>query len=298
MKEPSPRASRLAMAAGIVALGVVGGGGFLLGQRSAPDRPVPVSPVVTVKDATPAPITSPSGILARADLLALAAEAADATARGDGMPAAVRDAVGKSFAIALPFGCDGPADAGSDAGMRWRYDEAAGALRINVTPVTWSPGDWWTTDGPSDAETIEGFWIPRPWTRSEACPAARASTTPEGAAPVTLAGQTLAIGQAFGADGTRQGRRDGKAYASVLRMALDEVNWSKGLALRLTGRLASGPNGGPATCRQPGGAEQRPVCLILISLEEVAIADPTMDTVLVTWPTGSPRNEGAPRPAR
>ena len=295
MKEPSPRASRLALTAGIVAVGIVGGGGFLLGQRSAQDRPAPVTPIAVAALPSSSPTASPARAFDRGDLLALAAEAADATARGDAMPADVRDAVGKTFAIALPFGCDGPADAGSEAAMRWRYDEAAGALRLNVTPVTWSPGEWWTADVPSDAETIEGFWIPRPWTRSEACPASQAPTTPEGSEPVTLAGQTLAIGQAFGADGTRQGRRDGKAYASVLRMARDEVNGAKGLALRLTGRLASGPNGSAATCRQPGGADQRPVCLILVSLEQVAIADPTSDAVLVTWPTGSLRDDGTPQ---
>ena len=62
------------------------------------------------------------------------------------------------------------------------------------------------------------------------------------------------------------------------------------LALRLTGRIGSGPNGTPATCRQPGGADQRPVCLVLVSLDELAIADPVSGTVLAAWPTGSLRD--------
>jgi hypothetical protein len=280
----------LALTAGLVAVIVIGGGGFMLGQRSTQNRPAPVLPATVVPAPIPSPTQSSSRMLGRADLLALAAEAADATARGDSMPATVRDAVGKPFAISLPFGCEGPAAADSDAPMRWRYDDSAGALRLNITPVTWSPDEWWAGGPPSDAETIEGFWIPRPWTRSETCPASPTPVAPAGSEPVTLPGQTLAIGQVFSADGARHGRRDGKAYSSVLRMGRAQMGGSQGLALRLIGRIGSGPGGTPATCRQPGGADQRPVCLILVSLDELAIADPVSGTVLAAWPTGSLRD--------
>ncbi len=289
MKEPSPRASRLALAAGIVAVAVVGGGGFLLGQRSIADQPTRVAQPLTVAPAPkPTPIASPPEVLGRTELLSLAADAADATARGAAIPASVRDAVGKPFALALPFGCEGSAEADSTAPMRWRYDEAAGALRLHVTPATWSPDEWFTAGTPSQTETIEGFWLPRPWTSSDACPVARSTLAPAGAEPITLAGQTLALGQLFGADGARQGRRDGKAYQSVLKMARAEFDGRRGLSLRLTGRLAGGSTG-VTTCRQPGGADQRPVCLLLISLEEIAIADPMSAKVLTTWRNGSLR---------
>ncbi len=287
MKEPSPRASRLALTAGIVAVMVVGGGGFLLGQRLSQEGPTSVTPVEVVPTPSPSPAVSAPRVLGRADLLALAAEAADAIARGEAMPGSIRDAVGKPFAISLAFGCDGPAAPDSKTAMRWRYDDAAGALRLNVSPVTWSPGEWSAGDAASKIETIEGFWIARPWTRSEACPAPRASTGPTGAEPVTLAGQTVAIGQMFGVGGTRQGRRDGKAYSSVLRMERAALDRSQGLALRLTGRIGSGANGTPATCRQPGGPEQHPVCLIFVVLDELTIADPVTDKALATWPAGS-----------
>ncbi|MHA6724222.1 hypothetical protein [Sphingomonas sp. RS2018] len=284
-----------------MAVAVVGGGGFLLGQRSAIDQQSAVQPVAVGAAPSPSPaadtLAAPgrTEILGRAEMLTLAREAADAAARGDAMPAGVRDAVGKSFAITLPFGCEGPVDADSEAPMHWRYDEAAGALRLNVTPVRWSPDEWFADGSSSKAETIEGFWILRPWTRSEVCPAAPTAIAPSGAEPITLAGQTLAIGQVFGADDARQGRRDSKAYASVLRMARTEFDGSRGLGLRLSGRVVAGPTGSAVACRQPGGADQRPVCLLQVSLEEVAIADPTSDKVLSTWRTGSLRDDDGAR---
>ena len=287
MNEPSPRASRLALTAGVLAIMVVGGGGFLLGQRSSQERQTPETPVAVAPAPSPSPTIGATRVLGRADILALAAEAADATARGDAMPASVRDSVGKPFTLSLPFGCDGPADADSKTAMRWRYDDAAGALRLDVFPITWSPSEWFAGDAASNAETIEGFWIARPWTRSEACPASRTPAVPMGAEPVTLAGQTVAIGQVFGAGGARQGRRDGKAYSSVLRMDRADFDGRQGLALRLSGRLGSGSNDLPVACRQPGGAEQRPVCMVFVVLDELAIADPVTDKALATWPAGS-----------
>ena len=294
MREPSPRASRLALTAGVLAVATVGGGGFLLGQRSSQDRSATISPVLTATAPAPTPSSTASAarVLRRADLLALAAEAADATASGSQVPASIRDAVGKPFAIALPFGCDGPTDVDSAASMGWYYDASAGALRLNVRPVTWSPDEWSSAGAALQAEAIEGFWISRPWTRSEACPSSGAMVAPTSAEPVTLAGQTLAIGQAFGAQSTRQGRRDGKPYTSVLRMARTDFDASRGLALRLTGRISAGPNGSAITCRQSGGADQRPVCLVLVALEDVTIADPVSETILASWPMGSPRAGG------
>ncbi len=295
MKEPSPRASRLALTAALLAVAVVGGGGFLLGARSAADGPATVAaaPAPTSVTPVPAPTEDAPRTLGRADLIALAAAAADASAQGTPVPAAVRDAVGKSFSIALPFGCDGPAPADSEATMRWRYDEAAGALRVHVAPIAWSPGEWWPGDAPADVEAVEGFWIARPWTASEACPRSREAPAADGTQAITLPGQTLAIGQMFGTGGARQGRRDGKPYTAVLRMAPDAVAGDQGFRLRLTGRIVAARDGSPATCRQPGGAEQRPVCMILTALDAIVIANPRSNEILATWPVDAARIDGS-----
>ena len=290
MKEPSPRDSRLALTAGIVAVAMVGGGGFLLGKGSRVDHPPVAAP--TLVAATPTPTPSPSEdaarILGRADLIALAAAAADAVARGDATPKPVRDAVGRTFTTTLPFGCEGPASVDSKAAMRWRYDETAGALRLNVASVDWAPAEWWPENAPVGVEAVEGFWIARPWTSSESCPAS-SPTAASGAEPLTLPGQTLAIGQSFNSDDGRQARRDGKAYTAVIRMAPDAVRGEQGFRLRLSGRIVAGPGGSATICRQPGGAEQRPICMIFAQLADVAIENAATGEVLATWPAGDPR---------
>jgi hypothetical protein len=213
--------------------------------------------------------------MTRADLIALAAQAADAVAAGR-----------------LPFGCQGPTEAGSDAAMRWRYDEEAKVLRVHVSPVAWNRTD--ILDAPDRAiggnvsgnvagDIVEGFWIPRPWTASESCPAAQDSPAPAGADPVTLPGQTLAIAQFFDGDGARQGQRNGKPYETVVRMAPDEVRAERGFQLRIDGRIADIPGQGPVSCRQPAGAEQRPICIVAIAMDHVAIDNPVTGKTLATW---------------
>ncbi|WP_076073070.1 hypothetical protein [Sphingomonas montana] len=290
MREPSPRASRLVITAGIVAVAIVGGGGFLLGQRATNTRPVAAVPAPVPAVVRPAvqPEQDAGRTLGRADLIALAASAADATAQATAMPATVRGMIGRSFTIALPFGCAGPATEGSDAAMRWTYDAADGVLRIHVAPLAWSPADWWSGEAPAGVEALEGFWIARPWTSSETCPAARDPVAPMGAEPVTLPGQTLAIGQIFDRESGRQGRREGSPYTAVLRVTADAVQPGKGFRVRLTGRIVAAPDGDPVVCQQAGGAEQRPVCLVATSLDEITIENGTTGATLATWPAGGP----------
>lgn len=285
MQEPSLRTSRLALAGGIAAALVVGSGGFLLG-RATTERTEIVAAPAPVTAPTPAPKPSPATrtILGRADLIALASKAADAAAAGTDPGAALADAVGQRFEVRLAFGCEGPADEQSKAPMRWRYDAKDKALRVQAAPVAWSAGDWWRQDAPAGLETIEGFWIARPWTMSEACPRGAGRPAALGADAVTLPGQTLALGQIFLEDSPRRARRDGKPYQSVLRVGEDELDTSQGFVLRLTGRIATVPgNGGAVRCDQPAGAEQHPICLIGVTFDRVSIETAADDRLIATW---------------
>lgn len=285
MNEPNPRSSRLVLAAGLVAAIVVGGGGFLLGKRSvAPTLPPQsTAPISSAPVPPPPPKPVEPQILGRAELIALAGDAADATARGVMPPANVTDAVGQRFSIALPFGCAGPAPEDSNADMRWRYDEAAQALRLHVTPASWTAADWWQRTPPADIEGVEGFWIARPWIGTDACPRNASPAVVSGAEPVTLTGQTLAIGQLLGAQDARQGRRDGKPYTAVIKMAPDALNADRGFRLKLEGQLAVVENKAAVRCRQPGGAEQQPVCLIGARIDEVVIENGASGAELARW---------------
>ncbi|GGE04172.1 hypothetical protein GCM10011529_08170 [Polymorphobacter glacialis] len=302
MQDPSPRTSRLILTAGFGVAIAIGGVGFTLGQRAATDR-LAVTAEAPASAPAPVPMSSPpetvSRVLGRQDVVMLAAKAADAKARGVAIgaatggtaidaatrgtgPAEAGVAVGRRFSIELPFGCGGPSTADSDAAMRWRYDEKAGALRLHVAPIAWSPGEWLAAGPVTDGETIEGFWIARPWANSEACPT-NDPVAASGVYPVLLPGQTLAIGEFFGSEDVRQGRRDGRAYTSVLRMTADAVRGEQGFRVRLSGRIAAAPDGSLVACRQPGGAEQRPICIVLATFDEVAIENAATGETLTIW---------------
>lgn len=282
MEEPSPRKSRLILAGGLTAIIVVGGVGFLLGRATTEPAQIVVAPPAAAPKAAPdpAPISS---VLGRSDIMALASAAADAAAAGRAPGPEVAQAAGRRFELRLPFGCNGPAPESSDAGMRWRYDAADQALRVHVDPVSWSADDWWPRDTPEEVDAIEGFWISRPWTSSEACPASGQTPSAAGSEPVMLPGQTLAIGQMFFASGGRGGRRDGEPYEAVVRVPENQLSASKGFHLQLSGRIARTPGGGPVQCRQPERPEQRPVCLISVVIDEVAIENAASGAPLATW---------------
>jgi hypothetical protein len=294
MEEPSLQRSRLALAGGIAAALALGGAGFVIGRGTSPRTAEPArSPPAAVPDVvTPAPAAAPEpgdAVKTRADLIALAAQAADALASGQPMPKAVADAAGQRFELRLPFGCQGPSEE-SGAAMRWSYDKEATTLRVHVAPVAWTKGEILDAAGQTTAnDAVEGFWIPRPWTASEACPTLQDSPVPVGSDPVTLPGQTLAIAQFFGSEGSRDSLRNGKPYEAVVRMSPDEVPSSRGFQLYLTGRIARIPGQGPIHCGQPAGSEQRPICVIAVTTDDVAINNPKTGKTLATWNIASAR---------
>lgn len=288
MEEPSPRSSRLALAGGLAATLLIGGAGFLLGRGTTDRTQMVTAPRVDMPTPRPAP-ESPAldAVLDRSDLIALAAKAADAAGAGRDPGPEVAKAGGRRFELRLPFGCDGPSEEDSEAAMRWRYDEKEEVLRIRVEPTTWTARDWWSGAAPTGIQAIEGFWIGRPWTASEACAASGGRAAPVGTEPVTLPGQTLALGQIFYSEGRRGAQRDGRPYEAVIRVPEGDLEVSAGFRVKLSGRLARMRDGGPVRCRQPAGPEQRPICLISVLMDEIAIENPAGDVTLATWsPSG------------
>ncbi len=284
MEEPSARSSRLVLAGALAAIILVGGAGFLLGRGTSERTPPPVAPPAAAPAPKPAPEPEPlRGALGRPDLIALAADAADAAAAGRNPSPEIAEADGRRFGLRLPFGCDGPAGENSDAAMRWRYDAEDGVLRVHVAPVAWSAEDWWGGDTAAGIEAVEGFWITRPWSSSEACPVGGGWPVAVGAEPVTLPGQTLGVGQIFVSGGARGGRRNGEPYEAVVRIPEGELDMSEGLRLRLSGRIARNRGAGPVHCRQPAGPQQRPICLVSVVMDELAIENPATGETVATW---------------
>ena len=119
--------------------------------------------------------------LDREALLLAAMRAASAFAAGADDSAEQRRLAGKRFELRLRFGCGGP-DA-ADEGRGWRFDAKQRTMRLKVAPDI-SGDDPVAAAIAGDAfETIEGFWLRRPWLLTAVCPAAPATVQAEADAP-------------------------------------------------------------------------------------------------------------------
>lgn len=285
MQEPSLRTSRLVIAGGLVALIAMGAAGFLAGRGSSP-APAPPE-IATPTDVPSAPAPEKPSVLQRGDIIAAAYRAADAHAAGRPVPREVTELAGRRFDLVIPFGCDGPAPADSKAPLRWRYDEKQQTLRIHVARTNWRSADWGIEDPDPAGPGAEGFWISRPWTSSESCARSGGTVLVTGAEAVTLPGQTLAVAQ-FGSGEAGSDRSASRAFDLVKRLALDRFNSADGFRLRLAGRVRAQGGRPPILCFQPAGGEQRPICVVSVSFEEVAVEIASSGERLGTWPLGQP----------
>ena len=275
MDSDSHHANPRAIAA-ILLLGVaLAGGGYLVGrgERPAPapvETPANVPPVEPA--APPAPVVPPP--LGRGDLISLVAAATDAYAEGRDLTADEQRA-GRRFEIRIPFGCGGPSKEQLDP-LGWSYDEQTETLRLRATPQQWADEPWIETrlEG-SDIESVEGFWIPRPWTSSEACPRT-ADATPGDPSNV------LGIAHFFDPDSPRRGQRGDRAFESVKKMEPEGLKPGAGFRLLLEGRLAALPKGGTVICHGEA-TYRRPTCLISAEFDRVAIENPADGDLLAEW---------------
>lgn len=277
MREPSVRASRLAIAGGVAAIVLVGGIGFVLGRSTArPEAPPPAPVESPTPTASPEPVLLP--VLDRGGLIDIADRAADAFASGEPMPRRVAEAGDRRFDIALPFGCAGASGENSRHPLQWRYDESEATLRIRVEPSRWLPPAW-NLPAETNADLIEGFWVTRPWSSIETCPPASSHAVATGVEPVTLPGQTLAVAQFFSDAEAREAR----PFELVQRVEPDEFDPSSGYRVRITGRIGRVPGNGPVQCVQPAGIEQRPICVVAVSINDIRLENSATGEVLATW---------------
>lgn len=281
MHEPSLRTSRLAISGGLLAAIVMAGAGFFLGRTTSPDaeprqevqQPVPVI-------VPPPPAVEAPRILGRGDIIALGNRAADALTSGAQLPEDVMGVAGRRFEILLPFGCDGPAPEGSTAPMRWRYDADERTLRIHVAPTRWQAADWGMRPADGADANYKGFWISRPWSSAQQCPKTQGQGALSDVQPVTLPGETLALAQI---PQNEEGRSAERPYETVQRVPPDKLAAAQGFRLRVVGRIERLPGGSPVKCIQPAGIQQRPICLVAASFDEIRIENPVNDETLATW---------------
>jgi len=287
--------SRLAIAGGLLAATLLVGAGFLIGRTTLPRTEPEASAPAPMPVASPS-AAEPLGVLDRADILAIGTRAADALALG--LPPAVGggDLAGRRFDLVIPFGCEGDAPPASSTPLHWRYDADKQTLRIHVAPVRLDGSNWGALASPDGtAPALQGFWVSHPWTSSESCPQAVATSQQIPLAPVTPMNEpepeippelpverTLALAEVLPSD-MKQARRGDRPYEIVKRMAPERFDPRMGFRLRLKGRIDHLPGGQSIECAQPLGIEQRPACVIAMSLNEVRIENPLDGEVLATW---------------
>lgn len=238
---------------------------------------------------TSAPATPPTPpVLSRADLIQAAEAAASAYAAGG---AADRDSLsGRRFAVRQAFGCQGAApapaaaeDAAGDGLARWSWGAERKTLRLSLTPGDWTQSAL-ISGGDAGWEAVEGFWLNRPWMRAEGCPAAQGDPLASG--PAAPSPQTVGLAAVHEQDGSRLGRRNGRAYSFVVRGEGDQPVAAPvgGYRLVLEGRLTAFPDGRAFQCRATS-PDQRPVCVAAAQIDRVAFED-AAGAVLSEWRPG------------
>ena len=283
----------------------------------------PQAPREVAKPATPAPAASPAPLLlpppplGRAELLNAARAATDAYASGSDYPKQVVDLIGRRFSIRLPFGCGAPAS-GAQAGT-YELNPKNRTVTVTAQPQVWTAAPWMQQIlfGETDVEVVEGFWIQRPWTRSDGCPPqppAPSSAAPAAAAKPAADGksaanapsppaatalgpdlpaapwpspETLGLARVFQKGGSRLKRHTRHPYQVVLKLSDSKVPPDRRFWLVLEGRIADLTDGKGKG--QPVGCfaddpYRRPLCVIGVDIDHVSVEAMDTGDVLADWP--------------
>ena len=285
MLEPtvSPRPSVVALAASIVSLSLVLGG-----CRGDPAEPPGRAPTTAPAPPVAAPAApAPVAALDRAGLLAAIDVAASAYASGVAPEGASLS--GRRFVVRQAFGCIAqPATAleaiAEDGVATWSRSADGKNLKVALTPSDWIASPLITDGDEPGWEAVEGVWLTRPWLKAGGCPRVPTSDRPGG--PAAQAPQTAGLASVFEADGSRLGRRNGRAYEHTVRGDGDQpaVAPAQGYRLVLEGRMAAFPEGRSIRCRA-SGPDQRPVCIAAVQIDRVAFED-AGGSLLSEWRDG------------
>lgn len=236
--------------------------------------------------ATPVVTVAPAPTLDRAGLLQAMDEAASAFSGGR----EVTDAslVGRRFLVRQAFGCGAPAASPAGAPLQGLAGLTRGAAGRTLK-LALAPGDWTASPPFPDAvgawEAAEGFWLSWPWLRGDGCP--RVPDSRSAADETTVlpphSPQTAGLAAVFEKEGSRLGRRNGRAYEFTIRGEgdLSPVPSPAGYRFVLEGRMAAFEDGSAIRCRAPG-PEQRPACIGAVRLERVAF-ETAEGKVLSEW---------------
>jgi hypothetical protein len=240
----------------------------------APPPPRAATPVVN--------LVAPVPPLSRTDLVQDANAAASAYAVAAQPNLGRAHLIGRRFAVRIPFGCNGPGAASSSGQADVELDPATNTLKLIVTPSVWTNLPvLQDLSNAGKVETIEGFWIPRPWVNSEACPPPR--NTPLPATPTPAAAQTVGLARIFEKGGSRVLMREDRPYQFSRKLGKDNAGiLTDTYRLVLEGRLVGFPDGRAIRCWSES-ADHRPICLYAVEYDRVAFEDAKTGATLAEW---------------
>jgi hypothetical protein len=238
--------------------------------------------------------------LDRQALLLAAMRAASDFAAGADDSAEQRRLAGKRFELRLRFGCGGPGAAGDNRG--WRFEDERRTMRLKVAPDI-SGDDPVAAAIAGDAfETVEGFWLRRPWLLTAACPVAPAAaeqdktespvkpkpesgTDAEAEPAAAFMGRRVGIAQFFSEFDSRTARRRNRAYQSTSVLAADEQPSPMGYDFVLSGRLRALPDRRAVACVSDG-PQVPPSCIVSVHVDRAWIERADNRKLIAEWTGG------------
>lgn len=261
-------------------------------QQSDPQPQASSAPDAAIK-ALPTPAPKALSTVGRAEILAAVAAAADEVAAGNPLPQSNLELANRSFELTMPIAC---ADGTTGAWGSWRLDPSSRVLRVTFNRQNWAAEPLFTALANGQAfETAEGFWIERPWTRSEKCPqTAKVTDAPDTAdeagtakdkatAPVEAGPErTLALVQYFSSDAPRTLLRARRPYAYTAKLPKDEEAAPRAFQVRIAGRITGYADGQPVHCTNKVPS-QPPICALAVEFGRIVLEDATTGETLADW---------------
>ena len=243
------------------------------------------SPIAPAAPPEPMGAVAPLSALDRADLIAAAAAAADEVAAGKPLPESNLELVNRTFELRLPFACPG---ANLGKWGNWKLEAGSNVLRISFARQVWTADPLFDALAAATShDAAEGFWMERPWTRSEDCPKQAeqsnlAATTPAGSAIDANPGARFALVQFFSPDSPRTLRRGNRPYTHTERLSADGGIPPHSFRVKLVGRISGFADGQPIHCvvSQPS---HPPTCAASVEFSKVVLEDALSGQSLAEW---------------
>lgn len=286
-----------------LALAAAGGCLLVAACERQPDENVAQNAAAEELTVPRLPVAEPP--LDRAALLQAVATAASAAALGQADTGVQRELDGKRFELRIRFGCSPGTPPGEGGSFSVRFDPDTRTLRLRAAPDLRIEDSWITALAGDTAETVEGFWLRRPWLLAAGCPATPGTPSEAGASPPSqsnpvetakapaAAGEEerpppsapsprIGIAQFFTDTDARTGRRGERAYQATKVLAADEQPSSQGYDLVLSGRLTRLPDGRVIACRVRA-VDLPPDCIVSVDIDRVRMDRPDTGAVLAEW---------------